>query len=298
MKLEKRLVMAAGIIISISNIYFFLPEYFIATALALLTFNLIDRIRKPKIVPVLPKNPTSDDWIILCCSFRSILSQSKSEILEFYAQELLSTGMSEKLVTPVSKRKTPIPAPILLKKESSFTASVYPRERLPDSEIYQEDNLFFIYRVAISVSVWGGSFLLITPFNYLRFFLPNFGLSVNVLIDVVLGVSIFESIITGIATKTGKNYLWILVTEFLVVLLVSSALFLPAMSWFRAEPLIPQLLIYLILIMLVSVITVLAFLIGKRRYTFVLSFVFASVAYAIFLSTTIINIITFVLARV
>jgi hypothetical protein len=290
--------MAAGILITISNLYYFLPEYIIATALALFTFSLIDRIRKPKIAPMLNRDSTSEGWICLCSSFLSRLSKSGAKILEFHTPEILPIAPIGGLASPFSKRQGPITGPVLLKNDPYVYARSYPREKLPKGEIYDDNTMFFIYRVAISVSVWGGSFLLITPFQYLHFFLPNFGLSVDVLIDVILGVSIFESIITGIATKTGKDSLWILITELLVVALVSSSLYLPAMSWFRAEVLLSQVLIYVIIVILVSVITLLAFFIGKKKYTFIISFSFASLAYAIFFSTTIINILTFVLARV
>lgn len=293
--------MAGGVAISFSNIIYFLPEYMIATILALLMFVLIDRVRKPKIIPVLQRDSIIFSWMELCGTLASPLPSNEGKYKVPFSLEILPTSISKGLASLVKdhlERVSGTISPKLIRTHNSPVVYQYPRMRLPFRELFDDDTAFFIYRIAISVTIWSGAFLLITPFQYLHFFLPNFGTSIDIIIDVIIGVSIFESIVTAIATHTGRDYTWILITEFLVVLLASISLYLPAMLWFRAEAISLQIVTYLVLILLISIITVLAFFIGKKRYTFILSFAFAIISYSLFIFTTAINIAGYIIPRI
>ncbi|MHB1708865.1 MAG: hypothetical protein ACYCT2_05265 [Thermoplasmataceae archaeon] len=286
------------IVLSLSNLLYFLPEYIIATALSLVSFELVDRIRKPKVGVKARIEGTMESWIGFCAGFFSYVDDRPDDFLDstfdlkiVSSSPSLSTRRSGSYVAdgypsfnPVIQRITPFDR-----------RAMYPVEKKQSSQPFVNGPAFYLYRTAISVTVWSGAFLLITPFRYLRFFLPNFGFGIDILIDVIIGVAVFESVITAIATKTGRNSTWMLVTEFLVVLVASAALFSPAMAWFRTETRFMQLEIYSLLIFFISAITILAFLIGKKSYTFMLSFIFAMSAYSLFIATTVINILTFIL---
>lgn len=286
------------IVLSLTNLLYFLPEYIIATALSLISFELVDRIRKPG-VSVRPRmEGPMQSWIGLCAGLFSYADDVPDNCIDnifdlkiVSCSPSLSTSRSGAYMgdgysslDPVIQRITPFDR-----------RAMYPVEKKLPSQPFVNGPAFYLYRTAISVTVWSGAFLLITPFRYLHFFLPNFGTGIDVLVDVIIGVAVFESVITAIATKTGRNSTWILVTEFLVVLVASAALFSPAMAWFRIETRIMQLEIYSMLIFFISAITILAFLIGKKSYTFMVSFIFAMIAYSLFIATTVINILTFIL---
>ena len=286
------------IVLSLTNLLYFLPEYIIATALSIISFELVDRIRKPRVGVKARNDGAMESWIGFCAGFFSYADDSQDD---FFANTFdlkmvssspsLSTSRSGSFVTdgypsfsPVIQRVTPFDR-----------RAMYPIEKKQSSQPFVNGPAFYLYRTAISVTVWSGAFLLITPFRYLRFFLPNFGFGIDILIDIIIGVAVFESVITAIATKTGRNSTWMLVTEFLVVLVASAALFSPAMAWFRTEARFMQLEIYSLLIFFISAITILAFIIGKKSYTFMVSFIFAMIAYSLFIAATVINILAFIL---
>ena len=75
---------------------------------------------------------------------------------------------------------------------------------------------------------------------------------IDILKDIIIGVAAFESVITAIAPKTGRNSTWVLITEFLVVLVATAAIFSTAMAWFRTEARFRQLEIYLQLVFFIS----------------------------------------------
>ena len=286
------------IVLSLANLLYFLPEYVIATALSLISFELVDRIRKPRVSVKARNDGRMESWIDFCAGFFTYADDSPDDFPDYTfdlkivsSSPSLSTIRSGLCVTdgyqsfsPVIQRITP-----------SDRRAMYPVEKKQSSQPFVNGPAFYLYRTAISVTVWSGAFLLITPFRYLRFFLPNFGFGIDTLVDIIIGVAVFESVITAIATKTGRNSTWILVTEFLVVLVASAALFSPAMAWFRTEARFMQLEIYSLLIFFISAITILAFLIGKKSYTFIVSFIFAMIAYSLFIATTVTNILTFIL---
>jgi hypothetical protein len=286
------------IVISLTNLFYFLPEYVIATALSLIAFELVDRIRKPKVFVKTRNEGAMDSWIGFCAGFFSY-ADDRPDIFLDNAFDLKIVSSTPTLSTSWLRSYVadcyPSFRPVIQRTTPFDRRAMYPIEKKQSSQPFVNGPVFYLYRTAISVTVWSGAFLLITPFRYLRFFLPNFGSSIDILVDVIIGVTVFESVITAIATKTGRNSTWILVTEFLVVLVASAALFSPAMAWFRSEARFMQLEIYTLLMFFISAITILAFLIGKKSYTFTISFIFAMIAYSLFIATTVINILTFIM---
>ncbi|QRF74561.1 hypothetical protein Thermo_00042 [Thermoplasmatales archaeon] len=289
------------IVISLGNLIYFLPEYVIATALSLIAFELVDRIRKPRVKFILQRKESFNAWIKHCSVLFSPLPPA-TELISAPECTLSVVSGSSYLSSSYRKRDPSyfiaIFMPYLHKFSQEQAAKNVPREKLLPMEHFYNDTTFYVYRTAFSIIVWSGAFLLITPFRYLRLFLPNFGTGIDLLVDVIMGVSIFEAIVTAIATSKGRNYSWILVTELLVIVVASASLFSPAMSWFRLEPILTQVEIYSLLIVFISLITVLAFLIGKKLYTFRVSFVLTILVYSLFTLTTVINIIIFIKGKI
>ncbi|MHB1812650.1 MAG: hypothetical protein ACYCPR_09610 [Thermoplasmataceae archaeon] len=166
------------------------------------------------------------------------------------------------------------------------------------NEIYDNHIIYSILVSIYAISVWIGVLLILTPYNRMEIFIPHFSSSINLLVAIVLGISIFEATISIIVFFAGNSRKWFLYIESLVFMVASLFFLSPSMSWIYGFSVASRILIYFLIIGLILFITFLIFQLESRKNSFLAALYSSGIAYGFFIATVAYNIYIIIITKI
>lgn len=165
-----------------------------------------------------------------------------------------------------------------------------PATRFHKSEIYDNHIIYSVLASIYAISVWIGVLLILTPYDRIAIFIPHFSSSINLIVAIILGISIFEATISIIVYFVGNSRKWFFYISGLVFIITSLFFFSPSMSWIYAYSVGSRVLIYFLILGLILFITFLIFQLESRKNSFLAALYSSGIAYGFFIATVAFNI--------
>ncbi len=181
------------------------------------------------------------------------------------------------------------------KTEFSFFERLNNRltEHLEDLDISL--SLFLGLVTMLAVLLWASIVLILTPYPQVSIFTPHFSVLLNLILNVILGVSIFIALISIISFFIIFTKTQILIAEALVFLGAVISFFMPAMNWIRNNTFAYQLIVLLVIVSLALLITYFIMKIKDKNHNFMISLYFSYTAFLIFSLILTDNLVTFIM---
>ncbi|MEM4058277.1 MAG: hypothetical protein QXZ12_06075, partial [Thermoplasmata archaeon] len=124
---------------------------------------------------------------------------------------------------------------------------------------------------------------------------PHFSVQLNLILNSVLGISIFIALVSIISFFIISTKTQILIAEALVILGTVISFFLPAMNWIRSSTFAYQLIVFLVVASLALLITYFIMKIKDKSHNFMISLYFSYAAFLIFNLILTDNLVTFIM---
>lgn len=167
------------------------------------------------------------------------------------------------------------------------------REHLEDLDMSL--SLFLGLVAMLAVLLWASIVLLLTPYPQVSIFTPHFSVQLNLILNSVLGISIFIALVSIISFFIISTKTQILIAEALVILGTVISFFLPAMNWIRSSTFAYQLIVFLVVASLALLITYFIMKIKDKSHNFMISLYFSYTAFLIFNLILTDNLVTFIM---
>ncbi|MGC8630008.1 MAG: hypothetical protein ACP5T1_03320 [Thermoplasmata archaeon] len=181
------------------------------------------------------------------------------------------------------------------KSEFSFFESLTNTLTTHLEELDLSMSVFLGLVTLLAVLLWASIVLLLTPYPQVSIFTPHFSVQLNLILNLVLGVSIFISLISIISFFIISTKTQVLVAEALVLSGTVISFFLPAMSWIRNSTFAYQLIVFLVAVSLALLITYFIMKIKDKNHNFMISLYFSYAAFLIFNLILTDNLVTFIM---
>lgn len=268
------------------NLRLFIPQYLFSTAIAAIVYYYLGQRYpgKENTIPILRKARTVGQSF-----FSTPLSSGTGENISLLVRPKLFND-SLRSYWDASK--------VFFDLAYYYLANGFPENQYANLKspyvappFFETTITYQMYRIMVAVSAWAGLMLVITPFTYVYVFIPHFAEPYNIIVAIILGISIFEGIVSMAFFRLGVSFGKAVFVESIVIVAFTSSLLSPSMSWLSAFNLQGKLIIYLILLFLFIAITGLISQLRTRRNLFLSSMVFSTVAYFSFVVIVLYNVL-------
>lgn len=275
---------------NVSNLRLFIPQYVVATVLTIFMFLFLGRRfpGKERTVPRLNRKrryPSSP----FCTPVTYLPSHVSGTMIDIHLTLTPVSGSLSNYWAETGRFFSPLSHFL----ESGFPCSFYETltSEFQQPPFFEANTTYLIYRILISISVWAGLMLVITPFSYIYVFLPHFSDPYNIVVAIVLSISVFEGLISTVFFRIGVKFTRIALVEGFVVIAFTFSILSPSMSWLGSFDMQSRLLIYLVLLVLFCTITALISQLRTKENHFLSSMIFASISYFTFAGVVLYNIL-------
>lgn len=288
--------------INLTNLAYFLPQYLVSSAIAIIIFIYLEkRFSKFDLFFTLIRRPHKDltDFNFLFCTLLSF-DHGVSPVfdLTIYYSGTLGT-LSSRISSLANKSKHNIKDQVYsMDYQKGLKSTIAPSSRFQKSEIYSNHIIYKFLASIYAISAWIGMLLVLTPYSRIQIFIPHFSSSINLIVAIVLGISIFEATISIIVFFTGNSRKWFLYVEGLVFIAISLFFISPSMVWIYGFSVLSRILIYAIITALILFITFLIFQLESKRNSFLASLYSSGVAYGFFIATVSYNIYIIIMSKI
>jgi hypothetical protein len=162
-------------------------------------------------------------------------------------------------------------------------------------ELDMSMSIFLGLVTMLAALLWASIVLLLTPYPQVTIFTPHFSVQLNLIINLILGASIFISIISIISFFILSTKTQVLIVEAIVLLGIVISFFLPAMNWIRNSTLSYQIIVFLVVSGLALFATYFIMKIKDKSQNFMISLYFSYAAFLIFNLILTDNLVTFIM---
>ncbi|AKA49026.1 hypothetical protein IX51_07850 [uncultured archaeon] len=285
----------------LNNLVSFIPQYIIATLVALYVFSNLRRRRfysKPEFSLIQFRNPLHSHFELIGMSFFSSLEKVIARIT---TMNIIHSAGSLSSDLPGSDLRSGF-----IKSSSLYSSAEYvrknrfafkaPSSRVKFPELFYRRGIYDAYSALFAIAVWAGVLLLLTPYQKIFIFIPHFAsLTVNLTIIIVLSITIFEGTIASLFLFIGTSRKRVSLVMLTVMGVFSLSLLTPSFNWFHVYTYSGEVMIYSVLGILILSITFLISLFKDKGILFKLAFYSSVVSYAFFIAVTAYNILLTIL---
>jgi len=290
------------ITIDFNNLIYFVPQYIASSFLAIVIFLLLQKRFKTFGLRFRLKRYGVRDLTklsyLLCSEFNNdgqYVPSLQTDYSPSKPDDHVNNGMCSPFYINPDKGYSLFFDLALIRGIRSCMA---PSTRFHKSEIYDNHIIYSILASIYAISAWIGVLLILTPYDRIEIFIPHFSSSVNLIVAIILGISIFEATISIIVYFVGNSRKWFFYISGLVFIITSLFFFSPSMSWIYTYSVGSRVLIYFLILGLILFITFLIFQLESRKNSFLAALYSSGIAYGFFIATVAFNIYIILSGRI